>query len=139
MSKELIIKKLEQIKKLLERVTGLLEKPFLEFKNDFMIIGTAERNFQLMVDLASDVNAQILLEKGEKTPDTYKQSFTDMQRIGALNYELSLHLYESAKIRNILVHEYDFEEDCEKFYHSVKKLLPAYREYIKSIYNYINS
>jgi uncharacterized protein YutE (UPF0331/DUF86 family) len=48
-------------------------------------------------------------------------------------------LIEGARIRNILVHEYDFEEDYEKFYESVKRLLPAYREYVAVIHKYIIS
>lgn len=138
MSKELISKKLEQIKKLLEQLEILLHKPLKEFREDFTIVRSAERNFQLVVDLASDINTQLLVEKGEKTPDTYKQSFTEIAGLGILTPELSNRLTETAKIRNILVHEYDFEEDYERFYLSAKKLLPAYKEYIKNIYEYIN-
>ena len=36
--------------------------------------------------------------------------------------------------RNILVHEYDVEEDCKQFYESAKQILPAYREYVKAIH-----
>jgi len=36
-------------------------------------------------------------------------------------------------LSNILVHEYDFEEDYQKFYDSAKKFLPAYREYLVAI------
>lgn len=139
MPSEVIIKKLDQIKELLGELERLLAKPVRDFKNNLVIIRAAERNFQLLVDLASDINTQILLERGRKTPDTYKQSFSDLGQQGVLRDELARDLVLTAKLRNILVHEYDFEEDYEKFYHSAKDSIPTYREYIKTIYNYIKA
>lgn len=97
----------------------------------------AERNFQLVVDLASDINTQLLVEKGKRTPDSYKQSFSDLAREGILPSELAEKLVDTAKMRNILVHEYDFEEDYKKFYTSAKNFIPHYHEYIKEILEYI--
>ena len=137
MSKELILKKLEQIRKLLDELESLVEKPFQEFIQHFITVRAAERNFQLVVDLASDINTHILIERGEQTPDSYRQSFQYMQRIGILSDNIADKLVDSAKIRNILVHEYDFEEDYRKFYDSVKAILPLYREYLKKIYTFV--
>ena len=137
MSKELIEKKLEQIRVLLKELAQLLEKPFGEFIKDFMPIRAAERNFQLIVDLASDINTHILVERGESTPDTYKQSFYDLASAKVIEHALAEKLADSAKLRNILVHEYDFEEDYGKFYDAAKDFLPAYREYIETIYKFV--
>ena len=136
MPNEVILKKLEQIKELLGALERLLKTPLNDFKKDIDSIRAAERNFQLIVDLASDINTQILIEKGKKTPDTYKQSFSDLEQAGVLSAELATILVVSAKLRNILIHEYDFEEDYEKFYLSAKKFLPAYSTYIKQIISY---
>lgn len=124
---------------LLNGLEQYLGAPFEKFKGDKILIAAAERKFQLLVDLASDINTQIVLEKGGVTPDTYKQSFSAIARLGIINHNLSKLLVESAEIRNILVHEYDFEEDYEKFYKSAKKILPAYREYIKAICGYVKT
>lgn len=138
MSKELIEKKLEQIKILLKELAQLLEKPFDELTKDFMPIRAAERNFQLIVDLASDINTHILVERESSTPDTYKQSFNYLAREKVIEYALAEKLAASAQLRNILVHEYDFEEDYRKFYDSAKEFLPAYREYVEIIYKFIS-
>ena len=135
---EIIAKKLEQIKELLSELARLLEVSFGDFQKDMVAIRASERNFQLIVDLASDINTQILVERGEKTPDTYKQSFNDVARIGILQNDLARKLAVSAQVRNILVHEYDFEEDYEKFYNSAKSFMPAYQEYAKQINLYIS-
>ena len=136
MPNELILKKLEQIEKILGELESLLSEPVDHFEKNIVGIRAAERNFQLIVDLASDINTQILLEKGEKTPDTYRQSFTALGSAGLLNSELARELSISASLRNILVHEYDFDEDFRKFYNSAKSFIEPYKIYLKKVYDY---
>ncbi|MEK7099172.1 MAG: DUF86 domain-containing protein [Patescibacteria group bacterium] len=137
MSSELILKKLEQIQELLQELERLLAIPLEKFVSDLTAVRAAERNFQLTVDIASDINTHILLERGGKTPDTYRESFVALEREGILPRELARRLVDSAKVRNILVHEYDFEEDYEKFYRAARESVPAYREYAKIIYGHV--
>jgi uncharacterized protein YutE (UPF0331/DUF86 family) len=137
MSKEVLHKKIDQIQELISELEELLEKPFDEFAGSFIYVRAAERNFQLIVDMASDINTHILVANGKKTPDSYKQSFSDLAKINLLYRELIHKLVNTAKLRNVLVHEYDFEEDYEKFYTSAKESIPAYKEYIRIIYKYV--
>ncbi len=133
MSKELILKKIEQLKELLAELARLLDVSLPQFIKDLKTIRAAERNFELMVETASDINTQILLDAGKKTPDTYKQSFLEIKKGGILSVELASQLVASAKLRNILVHEYDFDEDYERFYQEAKKAVVAYQNYIRAI------
>src|SRR3989344_2883372 len=137
MPNEVIAKKLEQIATLIEELTGFLDVPFREFGGDIRRVRSAERNFQLIVDTACDINTQILLERGGKTPDTYKQSFTHLEKEEILSSELTEKLTRSVSVRNILVHEYDFDEDYEKFFNAAKETLVTYKEYVKVIYEYV--
>lgn len=139
MSSEVIFKKLDQMKGLLNELEELLSKSLEVFMEDFVILRAAERDFQLLVELASDINTHILLEKEKPTPGSYRQSFVDLVNIGVLDYDLAEHLGKSARLRNILVHEYDFDEDIEKFYSSAKEMLPKYKEYISTMFKYIHS
>ena len=136
MPHEIILKKLGRIEELLAELQRVLSNPFGEFVDNPLFVRTAERDFQLIVDLASDINTHIIVEKQGRTPDTYKESFSGLGKIKVLDNKLAQKLVESAKIRNILVHEYDFEEDYKKFYDSAKGLIPSYHEYIKIIYDY---
>lgn len=136
MLNEIIIKKLDQISKLLDELERLLDVPLTDFRKNLVNIRAAERNFQLIVDLAIDINTQILLGTGEKTPDTYRQSFNNLGQTNVLSADLANSLSASAGLRNILVHEYDFEEDYEKFYHAVRKFIPLYRTYCQEILKY---
>ena len=134
---DVIEKKLGQMKLFTERTEKLLAVSFDEFRGDTTRIAAAERNFQLLIDLASDVNAQILVEKYGQTPDTYRQTFTQLGQEKIISHELTEQLIRGVQIRNILVHEYDFEEDYEKFYYAAKEFLPAFQEYMQTIYQYI--
>lgn len=136
MSNELILKKLEQIKKLLNELESLLFESVDNFEKNTTNVRAAERNFQLIVDLASDINTQILIEKGEKTPDSYRQSFTALGNTGVIEDKLAKDLSISASLRNILVHEYDFDEDFKKFYVSAKSFIEPYKKYLKEVYDY---
>ena len=139
MGNEIILKKLNQIENLIKDLEVILSRPFTEFRSDKFLIGAAERYFQLLVDTASDINVQILVEKGFGTPDTYRQSFEKMTALRVLGRDLANSLWISARIRNILVHEYDFEEDYERFYNDAKYFLPLYRQYVQEVYHYIQS
>lgn len=137
MNKEAVYKKLQHIKDLLTDLERLLGHPLAKFLKNIDTIRSAERNFELMVETADDINAHLLTDKTGRTPDTYTQALLAMANAGILDRALSERLVVSVKIRNILVHEYDFEEDYEKFYHSAKACIPAYREYLRRVRSYV--
>ena len=139
MPKEILLKKLNQIEVLLNELEILLNRPFSDFMQDTLVTRTAERDFQLIVDHASDINTTILIEKAAMAPDTYKESFSLLVKERIVAASLAQILEKSAKLRNILVHEYDFESDVEKFYLSAKTMVPAYRDYLKIIYDYLRT
>lgn len=122
---------------LLQELRELLGIPFKEFKSTFKNIRSAERNFQLLVELASDINAQIIADLGARIPDSYKESFKRMSELKIFNEKLLPAFVKSSNLRNILIHEYDFDEDNFIFYKSVKEFVPLYEEYIKSIKKHI--
>lgn len=124
---------------LLNELQQLLSIPFEEFKSSFKNIRSAERNFQLIIEIASDINAQTVADSGIQTPDTYRESFKKMAELKVLD-EKSLPKYiKSSNLRNILIHEYDFDEDNFIFYTSAKGFISLYEEYIHSIKTYVAS
>src|SRR3989344_3125802 len=107
MSKEFILKKLRQMIQLISEMEELLTVLFPEFKKKFTNIRTAERNFQLIVEQASDINNHILLEEGKEAPDSYRESFIKIEKLGLIDSKVSKDLEKSVRLRNILIHEYD--------------------------------
>src|SRR3989338_8520646 len=98
MPHEIILKKLGRIEELLAELQRVLSNPFGEFVDNPLFVRTAERDFQLIVDLASDINTHIIVEKQGRTPDTYKESFSGLGKIKVLDNKLAQKLVESAKI-----------------------------------------
>lgn len=131
---ELLEKKLEQLSALLGELRQWLAPPFETFLADSKTIRASERNFELIIEIASDINAQLILQQGGATPDTYRASFEAIQKLNIISLELSKKLIDAAKVRNILVHEYDFEEDYKKFYHAAKRAIPAFEVYLRAIH-----
>lgn len=138
MKNEIIEKKLEQIKVLLKELKGLLAKPFSLQGFGMIVTRAAERDFQLIVDTASDINMVIVEDKTGEIPENYRQAFADLEKLGIFDDSVLKQLIQASRLRNVLVHEYDFDEDFERFYNSAKFVLPAFEQYIKTIVKYIN-
>ena len=136
MGNEVITRKLYQMQKLLAKLNTILDRPKEEFLKNEYYVGTAERNFQLIVNLAIDINGIIITSKNNNLPDTYYQSFLELGKSDLIDDETAALLAESAKVRNILVHEYNLDDDPEKFYESAKRMIPAYEQYVKAIFKY---
>ena len=139
MLNNIVQKKLEQMSGLLKELQELLGVSFPEFKKEFRNVRSAERNFQLIIELASDVNAQIVTDLGAQTPDTYKESFKKMVELKILDEKSLPAFIKSSNLRNILTHEYDFDEDNFIFYKSAKEFVPLYEEYIRSIERHVKN
>ena len=137
MSHDFILKKLEQMQTLIVELKELLVIPFPEFKKKFTNVRSAERNFQLIVELANDLNTHVVVESGAETPDTYRAAFVALAKLNIINEESLPGYIKSSNLRNILTHEYDFDEDNFIFYNSAKEFMPLYEEYIVAMKKYL--
>lgn len=133
---DVIVKKLEQMNRFLEELEEFSAIPYEEFIKNIPFLRASERDFQLIVDLAGEINTELLLGCGKEIPDGYRRSFLMLGDEGILPKELAEKLAKSVKIRNILVHEYEIEEDIEDFYTSAKNYIQPFHEYIKTILAY---
>ena len=132
MSKKIILKKLEQLLKLLDELKAwLVEHP--DFGADLPLLRASERNLELIMELATDINALILGKLKRPIPDTYRGSFEDLGKAGALGKALLAKLIGTVKLRNKLVHHYDFKEDFKKFYRSLNSQIPVLEKYSAAV------
>jgi len=134
MGNEIIEKKSEQIHILIKELTEWTSVDFQTFDKTITLIRSCERNLEMLVELASDINAGVILQKQGKTPDSYKDSFQWLNKLGIIEESLCNKLVDSVSLRNGLVHEYDFELNNRLFYDSIKNdFIPAYTEYLKAV------
>lgn len=135
-TKQVLLKKMERIKALQNDLQTLLSQPFDQ--KDRIPLLAAQRNFELMVELASDINTSLILDKTGQTPDSYREAFSNLSKLG-LGEQIVASLVQGAKVRNILAHEYDFDADDEKFYNSAKEIVPVYEKYLEFLNDYLES
>jgi hypothetical protein len=68
MSLDVFLKKLEQMTELLAELETFLERPLDEFITERIVARAAERDFQLLVNLAVDINLYLIAERTGPRP-----------------------------------------------------------------------
>src|SRR5277367_2025361 len=76
MEKELFEAKLNQLLQILRETESWLEVPLADFSGDTKLIRACQRNLQLLVEYASDINGILILEGNQKVPGSYRESFS---------------------------------------------------------------
>lgn len=131
-----IEKKLDEINRYLVELEPILKLSFKEFSEDYRDIRTAERDFQLIVDTAVDINNHLLISLGNPPPEKNYDSFIALGKARVLSVEKAEALAPSTGLRNKLVHEYE-EINPELLYRSLKTFTERYREYGRLILDYL--
>ncbi len=142
MEKELFEAKLNQLLQILRETESWLEVPLADFSRDTKLIRACQRNLQLLVEYASDINGLLILEGNQKVPGSYRESFAvvfTMDIASALSRDDREALFASVDWRNELIHEYEPRASNEVFYASLKQSLVAYRHYAEAVYRAISS
>ncbi len=138
MDRDLLNAKLNQLLHVLHETDGWLEIAPDAFGRDTMLVRACQRNLQLLVEYASDINGIVVLEFGKKAPGSYRESFTAVfaMDIGAtLSDPDRAALLASVDWRNELIHEYEPAESHLVFYGKLKEFLLAYRNYARAIHS----
>jgi uncharacterized protein YutE (UPF0331/DUF86 family) len=137
MEKELIEAKLNQLLRILNETERWLAVPLADFSQDTKLIRACQRNLQLLVEYASDINGILILESNEKVPGSYRESFTAvfaMEVAAELSRTDREALLASVDWRNEPIHEYEPEGSHEVFYATLKQSLAAYLHYAQAIH-----
>jgi uncharacterized protein YutE (UPF0331/DUF86 family) len=137
MPNELLDAKLNQLLHVLSETDEWLEVPPDAFGKDTKLVRACQRNLQLLVEYAADINGILILERGTQPPRSYRESFTEvfgMPIAAALPAADREALLTSVDWRNELIHEYEPSENNDAFYAKLKDFTRAYREYARVIH-----
>ena len=119
MEKELVEAKLNQLLRILTETERWLAVPLAELSQDTKLIRACQRNLQLLVEYASDINGILILDDNLKVPGSYRESFTMVFAMDVVS-DLSRHdreaLLASVDWRNELIHEYEPEASNERLW-----------------------
>ena len=137
-NQELVHRKLTKLIQYLEELTAVNDYTLEDYLDNYFIKRTTERLIQLIVEVATDINGHIIVDKGHNPPNDYYQSFIKLGELNLIDQDLAKELAPSTGLRNRLVHEYE-EIDNEIVFKSIDKALKLYRDYIKQIEDIIDS
>lgn len=129
MDADLIVERLLRMSQYLAELELVLEQDEGAFLQNPLLHRTAERDIELLVECAARINTEIGESKGIP-PSDYYSSFFALK--GLLEDEKLRRLADSARLRNLLVHQYERVELTD-VYATVRDTLPLWRDYLDKI------
>jgi uncharacterized protein YutE (UPF0331/DUF86 family) len=106
------------------------------YQSQTMLKRAVEREIQLIVECATDINNMILKKLSKGPAKDYFNSFLDLAENQVIEMEFALKIAPSTGLRNILVHEYQ-EIDDLIVYRSINSVLVYYLQYLDRISTYL--
>jgi len=109
---------------------------FDEFAREHVLVGSAERDFQVAIQATLDIGAHLLAELSVDVPSDYKTIFPKMAEVGILPPDFAQKLVGMAKFRNVLVHIY-LEVDLKRVYHYLQHNLDDLELFARYVSEYL--
>ena len=103
---EIFSRRLDALDGYLERLRRLGEAPEPEYLAESGIHDLAARYLHLAVEAAIDLANHWIADRGLRTPDSNRDSFTVLEESGEIPPALAERMRGWAGFRNVLVHEY---------------------------------
>lgn len=127
---ELLRRRLAMMSQYLGELEMVLANSEAEFLANPLLLRTAERDTELLVECAAKINTALGQLKGIPPSDYYSSFFALAPDY--LDRELLTELARLARLRNLLVHQY---EDVQPFqvYAACRKAAPLWRAYLEGI------
>lgn len=138
--------KLDVIKPKLSRLVDFLKeleevKPagsFSEYKATPSIKRSSERLIQLIVEVAADVNSNIVVGLGQPAPKDYYDTFIKAGEVRLISKTLARKLAPWAGLRNRIVHEYEEIKD-KLVFDKIEPTITNFRKYIREVKKFIEA
>ncbi|WP_026368730.1 type VII toxin-antitoxin system HepT family RNase toxin [Aminiphilus circumscriptus] len=107
MDRDLVLVKLESLRRCIDRIELKRPKSASELKNDLDAQDIIALNLQRSVQICVDIAAHILSEEPKApVPSSMAGSFEGLLGLGILSEELALRMKKAVGFRNIAIHEY---------------------------------
>jgi uncharacterized protein YutE (UPF0331/DUF86 family) len=135
--RDIIRRKLDRIIKCLQRIREAHDKTLDDYLSDADLQSIMERQLELAVGAAVDLNVHLLVQSGFGTPaDAYTSFLEVAQHTQAIPADLARQLAPATGLRNRLVHEYD-EINHGQVYAALQWALDRFPQYVEAIEAYL--
>lgn len=131
-----IVARLSVIADSVNALKALRPLTYEEFSREHILVGSAERDFQVAIQAALDAGAYLLAQVSAAVPAEYKEIFLKLGEMGVLPEELAARLVNMAKFRNVLVHLY-LDVDLKKVYCYLQHNLEDLESFVRHLSEYI--
>ncbi len=129
---QLVRGKLVHMARFLAELEQFIDVTESEFIADVKTYRAAERQTELLVECAAEINTEVARAVANIPATDYYSSFFSLSSAGWLSRETAMRLAEIAGLRNRLVHQYE-EIQLPRLYRVLKASLPDWREYLDSV------
>lgn len=133
---DLIKRKIENILNYGEELKPLAGLSYDSFIGDIRNVRTAERDLQLIVDAAVDVNNHIIMASGALPPKDYFESFIKLSDLKVLSRDFAEKIAQSTGLRNRLVHAYE-DINLPMLFKDLSDDIEDYKQYCKLVMEYL--
>ncbi len=133
--RELVERKLADIKSALEELRVIAEKGLEAFLSDSYMRYAAKYLLITVVEGAFSVCNHIAVRKG-RIPGSYSECFRELANLGVIDRELGERVSRMAKFRNLLVHQY-WRIDDERVFRIIEEDISDLDEFIAEMVKYL--
>ncbi len=133
---EIVVRKLSNIKKYLDQLQTkehLSEADSVESFEQQLVV---ERLLHLLIGSAADINAHIAAINETPPPNTYRESFILLGKMGVISADLAYKIVPAAGLRNRSVHDYD-DTDTLIVYRPIALALDLFPQYLAQVQAYL--
>lgn len=130
MDKDLIQRRLVQMAQYLSELEMVLGHSQEQFESNPLLLRTAERDTELLVECAAKINTAVGQSKNIPPSDYYSSFFSLVP--DWLDRESAGELAKVARLRNMLIHQYE-DVRPEQVYQAAKRAAPLWRTYLQAV------
>lgn len=127
-SRDVVIQRLDRIQELLAEMRGIGVPDAEKLRDDHVTRYALERLATLIVDTATALNSHITSRVLQRVATTYAESFDLIADVGALERSFAARIRNSAKLRNLLIHDYA-DIDYDVLSKALRQLVDDYDRY----------
>ena len=125
--------KLVELLRFVQELEQCTSVPYEQFILDFRNTRTAERDLELVIELASDIVNHMLIQRQLPPPQSYRDAFVRAGGADIIDAALADKLVQLSSLRNRIVHEYDAEYDPRRAYEGFKAAPAIVRAFAQTI------
>ena len=128
LDKNLIAKKIALMQEYISELEPIVSHEEHAITSDILKLHTAERLFQLLVDVMVDINTHIIREQVLPPPDDLQSTFIALGDANIVPKAFAIKIAPIVGLRNAVVHRYE-TVSSERFVHELKVNFNDFKEY----------